>query len=97
MGHVTYPSLLAAVGSGLLLLVAVGGQLGGMAVVVSVDGVNILGEPAGPAAVGQVFGPGCGGTGFKVRIWSRFWSLPEVRCKQMTTIVITITTCSIIP
>lgn len=81
----TYPQLLAAVGSGLLLLVAVGGWRGGVAAVVGVDGVKILGEPAGPAAVGQVFESGCGSaggsTGFQVRIWSRFWSLPEVRCK----------------
>lgn len=101
LGHVTYPPLLAAVGSGLLLLVAVGGRRGGMAAVVGVDGVKILREPAGPAAVGQVIGSGCGtaggGTGFQVRIWSRFWSLPEVRCKQMTTVIITITTCSILP
>lgn len=100
-GSLTYLPLLVAVGSGLLLLVAVGRWRGGVAAIVGVDGVKILGEPTCPVAVGQVFGSGCGsaggGTGFQVRIWSRFWSLPEVRCKQMTTVIITITTCSIIP
>lgn len=93
----------AAAGSGHLAMDGVGIQRGGVAAEVGVGGVKGVGAAGAQAEVGQVSesssggavrqgggGGSGGGDVVLVCIWSRVWSPPEVCCKEITTIIISI-------